>query len=115
MTRWSFPIGGQIAVGCLAFDEPSNSLWFGTDTGEIWTFRLPARARSGRVTVDQPLAPQGHVCGAIAIPLSQPCSAQWPMWGKGRRKARSPALHQIADIGASRLSGISPELMRSMT
>jgi hypothetical protein len=35
-----------------------------------------------------------------AVQLSRP----WPQWGKGRRKARSSALRQVADIGVSRIS-----------
>jgi hypothetical protein len=53
---------------------------------------------------------------AIAPPSCdlQVRARQWLEWGKGRRKARSSALHQIADIWVSRLSGILPEPAASM-
>jgi hypothetical protein len=39
VAEWSFPIGSEIATGCVAFDEPSNAVWFGTSDGGRFSIR----------------------------------------------------------------------------
>jgi hypothetical protein len=40
MVDWTFILGSDIAAGCVDFDEPGNSVWFGTANGEIRSLRL---------------------------------------------------------------------------
>lgn len=40
MSGWSIPIGRDTASGCVEFSEPDNSLWLGTQNGEVVTLRL---------------------------------------------------------------------------
>lgn len=40
MPRTSLPLAHIVAPGCVAFLEPDNTLWFGTEAGEIVTLRL---------------------------------------------------------------------------
>jgi M6 family metalloprotease-like protein len=96
MAGRSFPISGQIATGCLAFDEPSNTLWFATEAGEIRTLRLmdgrEVLAGSGY------RSPVGLVLDANGLGLIV-VEAAGLVWDAARRDANRTSALQKANLG----------------
>ena len=96
MAGWSFPVSDQIATGCLAFDEPSNTLWFATNSGEIRTLRLmdgrEVLAGSGYQS------PVGLVLEANGLGLTV-VEAAGLIWDAARRDANRSAALQKVDLG----------------
>jgi hypothetical protein len=106
MPGWSFPISEQIATNCLAFDEPSNTLWFATNTGEIRTLRLmdgrEVLAGSGYQS------PVGLVLDSNGLGLTV-VEAAGLVWDVARANATRTSALQKADLGQA-LVGAAPRL-----
>lgn len=106
MAGWSFPIGERIAPGCLAFDEPRNTLWFATNAGEIRTLRLmdgrEVLAGSGYQS------PMGLVLDASGLGLTV-VEAAGLVWDAARGNANRSAALQKADLGEA-IVGSAPGL-----
>ena len=62
MTRRSIPFAQSVASGCVVFSEPDNSLWMGTEAGEVVTCRL----LDGRMTV----LGGGYLQPAAVLPMT---------------------------------------------
>ncbi|HJT58574.1 MAG TPA: hypothetical protein VJ761_18850 [Ktedonobacteraceae bacterium] len=62
MPHKSIPLAHLVSPGCVAFLEPDNALWLGTEAGEIISLRL----LDGRVTV----LGGGYLQPVAALPLS---------------------------------------------
>jgi hypothetical protein len=103
MAGWSFPIGQQVASGCLVFDEPSNTLWYATNSGEIRTLRL----MDGRELLvgSGYQSPVGLVLDANGLGLTV-VEGAGRVWDATRHDANRALARQISDLGESLIGSV---------